>query len=242
MGGTDWLGVAFGLGAAAVAWLFAANRWVAWIMLAACLTIFWWRTPVPPISKFIGGGVMIGAALAYAIFVLGKFGAPEIEYYKTPLTLRNLFDTDFNQVKVSGETTFTITNRTTGNAVKVVVQRVMVLDFNARSRFLAFFVPTSTETFNVCEALASGYHHILEDLDRSVSVMVRSPADTDATEMKDTTFSGRIYIYHEDSLSLQQLASLDTIFKSQGADARFRGQDYLVFHWNEQREKPAERK
>jgi hypothetical protein len=44
-------------------------------------------------------------------------------------------------------------------------------------------------------------------------------------------FTGRIFIYHEDDLSTEQLGSLITLYKSHGLTPDFRGPNYREIKW-----------
>ena len=48
------------------------------------------------------------------------------------------------------------------------------------------------------------------------------PTDSAQTSSDDLTFSGRVYIYHEDDLSLQQLAALERLYNSKGLSVSFK--------------------
>ena len=48
---------------------------------------------------------------------------------------------------------------------------------------------------------------------------------------QELSFSGRVYVYHAGSVSLADLAELDTAFRDSGAYAQFRGMNYVMAAW-----------
>lgn len=48
------------------------------------------------------------------------------------------------------------------------------------------------------------------------------------TNQDDLVFTGRIYLYHEADLSIQQRASLIQMYRARHLDVQFRGSDYLI--------------
>jgi hypothetical protein len=49
--------------------------------------------------------------------------------------------------------------------------------------------------------------------------------------MRDLTFSKRVYLYYEDSLSLQQQAEIERVYQKKGLFVHLRGPDYLTAQW-----------
>jgi hypothetical protein len=48
------------------------------------------------------------------------------------------------------------------------------------------------------------------------------------TNQDDLVFTGRIYIYHEGELSIEQRADLIRLYRSKQLDVQFRGTDYML--------------
>jgi hypothetical protein len=151
-------------------------------------------------------------------------------YYSIPLTLRNLFDTDFPYFSVNGD--LIINGKKTGAIYHVL------FNLHENSEFLAIFIPLQTEpnTFTLCRVVAAQYQQILEVAHQSVDVTSIVPGEPIAGSSVNLTFTRQIYIYHDQFLSLQQLAFLEQTFREKGLTPDFRGHDYLTLHWNEKRE------
>ena len=79
--------------------------------------------------------------------------------------------------------------------------------------------------------IADKYKGMLNDLNSNVLIVSKNPGDTAKIFSKDLHFSGRIYIYHEDDLTLQQLGFLEGLYKANNLSIQFRGSDYVVARW-----------
>jgi len=143
------------------------------------------------------------------------------------LTLRELFDSDFNKYgHCSGSIALKFKD-----GREVTFPYLVVTDFSARMKFLAFFISRSEHALENCQAIATCYQTAFEAVEGALIMRAGRSGELASTDLKDLTFSGRIYIYYEDSFTLQQLASLETLFKSNNAAAIFRGSDYLTSRW-----------
>jgi hypothetical protein len=144
----------------------------------------------------------------------------------TTLTLRQLFETDFSDM-LKGRNEHNFTDKRTGQ--KIVITKQLYLDHACRYTFVGFFIPslgpTSHETRDICEYLSSNYKLAFE-LEREV--LSGGHIGEDATETTELTFTGRVYIYHQDSLTTEDRAALIKSFREHGAAVTFRGQDYLA--------------
>jgi hypothetical protein len=59
----------------------------------------------------------------------------------------------------------------------------------------------------------------------------KEPGTPSSTRMRDLTFSKRVYLYYEDSLSLQQQAEIERVYQKKGLFVHLRGPDYLTAQW-----------
>ena len=157
-----------------------------------------------------------------------------IEYYSTPLTPRQIFDTDFPYLSIGDN--LILTRKNNGQTTAVPVR--LFYNFDDKSKFIAFFVPrqvSADETYDACMSLVNQYKMVMQQLDERMAVGDSKPGETSETWSKDLTFTGRIYVYYEDDLSLSQLAALDDLYKGNGLFPEFRGQAYMALHWHEKR-------
>jgi hypothetical protein len=135
-------------------------------------------------------------------------------YLPTPLTLRDLYDTDFEhyEYRTDGSFTFTSLDKTRSYNLQIS----LLIDFGAKSMFIAAFIPNDIDpqtALYLGVALAQRHQHIAEELNHQTSFAVRIPGDTSGTSSKDATFSGRIYIYCGTDFSQEQLAALERFYK-----------------------------
>ena len=139
------------------------------------------------------------------------------------ITLHELYEHDFdNTLKASSP--FAVTEQATGKEIDFEAQ--IYQDFPARSKFIGVYLPytTSEDTFRKIQIFSDVYQRFLDQ--------PRPEADSafvgeEMMSSKDLTFSGRIFVYHENALSLEQRASLEALYKSKNLSAQFRGFEYL---------------
>ena len=150
-----------------------------------------------------------------------------------PLTLKELFDTDFPTGSVSNE--LTMKSAKDGTVFKIPYR--VVTDFTARTKFIAFYVPSSANTFDICCALPQQIQTVFDAVEKSIEITATDPGNA-PTSLKELVFTGRIFIYCEDSLSHQQLATIQSVFSQNKAEVQFRDQTYWILHCNDKRELP----
>jgi hypothetical protein len=136
-------------------------------------------------------------------------------------TLLDLFKDDFTSPEIS--CAGYAPNRLTG-AEAVQIQAWLCFDFASRSKFLSFYIPHSGITPNVLDYIANNYDKLTALNNYFIEV---KKAGEPRLSSKDFTFSGRIYLYHEDELTSGQRAILEKVFGAHGVEPVFRGTDYL---------------
>lgn len=158
---------------------------------------------------------------------------PETE---KPPTLSDLFKRDFpNTMKATDDLQL---KRQMDDSI-VHIKRQVYLDFSAKAQFVGFYVPSSDpfsdETFKICKALVDAVQPAIEELAKRVEI--RGGYKGEDTTVKDLTFSGRVFLYHEGFLSIPQKADLINSYKAKNYDVQFRGIDYLqdqLIGWHHQ--------
>src|SRR5271157_578438 len=165
------------------------------------------------------------------VSIVGGFGSYPIydQYQKDhppSLTLKKLFETDF------GKTTTQISKDAkfhSSDGTWVPFQEREFQDHLGRLKFYGFFIPSSPRSYSLCEYLANNYRNIIQEMESTCAeTSCKFLGDSATTSSRDLVFSGRIYLYHEDEMSLKQLAELERLFLSNGASIIFRGQAYLM--------------
>lgn len=163
---------------------------------------------------------------------------PKEENNKPPQLpkLQALFQQDFSRLlkfEKGGSITFN-----DGTILNIDAQEYM--DLEAKTKFLGFYIPFSNKSYAACEVLSEYYKKCMDDLDSSIEVRGGHIADSARTSSRDLMFSNRIYIYHENNFSLQELAILERLYQSRGLSVVFRGDAYLFSMWQDQKAHKAD--
>lgn len=142
--------------------------------------------------------------------------------------LHGLFDNDFNTLLRSGQDRNIGAKSKDGTKeITVKISEKEYLDFQGKSKFLGYYVPYSPVAYGICEYLPDLFKISMEELESSAEVKGGFPWDSHQTSSRELVFSGRIYIYHENDFTLQQLAALERLYESKGLSVIFRGPAYL---------------
>jgi hypothetical protein len=140
-------------------------------------------------------------------------------------TMHSLFQDDLRRYFAFGRQ-LQVKNRLTGKVTNVEVK--VVLDFDANSKFIAVFIPQvgDLEAYSMCQEFIGQYQHILDDTDEHFQMGNGMPGEEIVASQK-LIFSRRVFIYHEDELSLQERASLEKLYEARNLVVQFRGLAYL---------------
>jgi hypothetical protein len=160
-------------------------------------------------------------------------------FLPNPLTMRNLFDTDFT----TGSTGSELTVMTSKPGEQKVIQKIpykIFTDFTSKTKFIGIYIPYSPQSFTECEYVISHYEIMLHTIEKILSISSRLPGDTSDISSKDLVFSKLIYVYLESDFTLKQLAHLESIGNRLGITIQFRGHAWQTLHWNEKRNRPAQ--
>jgi hypothetical protein len=153
-----------------------------------------------------------------------------------PLTLKNLFSTDFRRPDVS------VSEYPTSITFKQNPQEPLTLEFvarewqdsNANSKFVTIYIPSqdrdpekaTSKSFLLCSLIEMKFADLMAQLDGLQ--LIESPVGTGnlrkSTEFK---FTGRIIIYHEDFMRPQDIGDLVRNYSERGLLLEFRGEEYL---------------
>jgi len=144
--------------------------------------------------------------------------------------LRKLFDEDFStHLRTGINRKLGIKSGTTEKFI--IISEKEYLDFAGKSKFLGYYIPSSTDTYQIIEYLSDFYKTTLDEFDKKTETQAGHVAESHMTSSRDLVFSGRIYIYHVTFLSLQERAALERLYESKGLSVIFRGNEYLLFIW-----------
>jgi hypothetical protein len=160
-------------------------------------------------------------------------------YYLCPLTMRNLFDSDFPQMHITQDVTTEHISPPPSSTFLLTYQ--LILDFDANTERLAVFIPRSVNGYLAARSVALGYQNVINQLNQREQIWASAPGDSAQTKSTDLSFSGRIYLYLEDApaLSLRQMAELEQFYADRKLAVEFRGQSYWALHSNDKRLRPG---
>lgn len=102
----------------------------------------------------------------------------------------------------------------------------MSADHTSNTKFLSFYVPHGPDSFAAIAALTKDYKLLLTS--STVQMLSQNPGEATFSDSKDLRFSGRVFIYHEDLLTLQQLGQLEGMFKAESVVPQFRGHQWVT--------------
>jgi hypothetical protein len=173
----------------------------------------------------------------------------EADYLPRPLTMRDLFDTDFTaeangfgpalRAQAFGAQ-ITLHNGQTAENYDVPVKIVYAIERN--TRFVAYFVPKAYDALNIAKALSADPEGPLKIFDQHAAVGAPGPADTAPKGIKGAPFSRLVIFYFEQDPALQQLEQIKSLFQDKSITVEFHGQEYLFAHRRERRLRQQTRK
>lgn len=152
-----------------------------------------------------------------------------------PPTLADLFKDGFpNTMKIDG----TSWGFVKGGTRILSGPTKVYLDFDAKTKFISFYVPRSEHAYPVALNLWSQVQATFQSVEKQIAIT--AGYQQNLTDLKDLTFSGRVFLYHEDAFNLRQLADLVDICKTHGMALDFRGPNFLmdqVMAWHRKHDK-----
>jgi hypothetical protein len=161
-------------------------------------------------------------------------GIPAIPPSNTPPSMLSLFTNDFpSTMKVSEGLVLEGRN--------LPMREQMYLDFPAKSEFVGFYIPVSTDppsgelTFKVCMALRDRVWPFVDDFPKS-GLEIQGGIGLQTNTIDELTFTGRVVIYYEDFMSMEQLVKIMDAYKRKKLDVQFRDASYLAGKTDEWRQ------
>ena len=100
------------------------------------------------------------------------------------------------------------------------------LDFGAGSRFVGFVVGAHQHAFEVIRALATVWDQFSDVATDGLDVRAGHVGQLQQHAVADLRSSGRVFVYHEDSLTAHQVAAIADAFTKTGASVVLRGLNY----------------
>lgn len=163
-------------------------------------------------------------------------------------TVHDFFKNDFKQLAFEGTLDAVYADNGKTNTASNIEYRVLH-DIDSKTRFVCVYVPRLEYPFETVAGLSTTIKDILSwpadrvtlppargnngtqmKLDNrpivGVVATIRDAGDISSVEVNNLPFSGSIYLYHEDPLTIQQLGQLDQIYRSKSLSPQFRSWPY----------------
>lgn len=118
---------------------------------------------------------------------------------------------------------------------ELTIQFAMRFDYATGAKFVTVYVP-HTDTWLAYEICRNLPKHLNEYAARTVGDIVESvtaPGDSTAISSRDLRFTGRVIIYHSDTLSLEQLGTLEGIYRQAKLSLICKGPAYAYRKWQD---------
>jgi hypothetical protein len=133
-------------------------------------------------------------------------------------SLKDYFDTDFkNTLSVRSY----LKMRSDKSSEEIEAVERVHLDFDSNTKYISYYVPQTTNIFDVCLSLIKDPKRALAS---SESVEVQSGfVGEEKSSSSELKFSGRIFIYTENELTIEQIGQLKVVATKLGVSIRIRG-------------------
>ncbi len=143
---------------------------------------------------------------------------------RPPVTLHKLFLEDFSDPSGTLSVGFAPRKLERPDGSSIMIEARLHIDMNAAAKFISLFVPHSEYSYETCLFLSDGYTELtaIHELE-----LETQGAGEQKVFSKDFAFNGRIFLYHEDLFSVEQLAEISELYKSKNLLVQFRGSSYL---------------
>ena len=111
------------------------------------------------------------------------------------------------------------------NGTQQTVKARFYFDFPEKVEFVGFFIPASERTYDICTNLVDRVQPARDDIRKGFSVKAGDTGGSNS--MNDLTFSGRVFLYHESPLTIQEKAALQNLYSSRNFNVWFRDIEYV---------------
>lgn len=111
------------------------------------------------------------------------------------------------------------------DGVKVEIAYNQQFRFSAHAKFLVLYIPHCGRTSNVAQYVADNIKEYV--LTGEVGIAVGG-VGAEETKADDLMFTGKVFVYHQDSLTLPQRGELDTFYRERGLVLQLRSSDYVL--------------
>lgn len=110
----------------------------------------------------------------------------------------------------------------------ISVQSVDFRDPHNGAEFLGFYIPATSHTVDITKAALNEYKQIMEALAQPKNIMsIIGKGEHGSNTTSNTRFTGRIFVYHEQLLSAQELKEIDDLAAALDVNVVLRDPSYL---------------
>jgi hypothetical protein len=143
----------------------------------------------------------------------------------SPASLHYYYEQDYpNVARLNGVLPYTYPSDP-----PIRIEYQLYTDFDAGTKYLGFYIPWTSETYQVCERISDDYKKLLAGIEKTSQAETKGAGERPIFS-KDLRFSGRIFLYHETPLFEKQKDSLTKLYRTKGAEVQFHGQDWVSWH------------
>lgn len=196
-----------------------------WVGIAAALSIV--------AIEYVNGKIGIRGAGKEEIASPHSAAAQPSEQPLPPMpSILSLFMTDFQGKGSGGGVSLYVdayADLTFQDHTKLRLLYKVIQDYGSRSKFAIFYVPSSPHTYDAIEFLSSGHKQYIDLPFGADTGSAHSPSITKTSEL---VFTGRLFIYHEDTLTLSQLGKLAETYEKEKVNPEFRTTSYALAVWD----------
>jgi hypothetical protein len=151
-------------------------------------------------------------------------------YYKTPMSLRDLYDSDFPGPTFWGAFTFNFGKSDTPVDCRAFLGNV------GETKSLRFFIPKSPDVTAIVAQILIYTTTTVEQINTAIKLSATMSQDPiGAMKLASASFSGRVYIYYENETDQQEMDRWQDVSIRHSVVAEFRGTGYRKNHENENR-------
>lgn len=97
--------------------------------------------------------------------------------------------------------------------------------FSSHAKFLVLYVPHCGRTISVAQYIADNIKTYIQTGESTFAV---GGGGNEETKADDLVFTGKVFVYHEDSLTLPQRGELDSYYRERGLVLQLRSSDYVL--------------
>lgn len=198
------------------------------VLIAAFFFAFYLFKPLQPTKADKRDVIMVGDKAVHEI----KIGNVTIKTQEDnpcaddkPLTILKLFECDFVDI---GHTNVTFAYKLENTGIPITIKAKQFTMYDQNSKFLSFYISRPTTVYEVASFIAHNYEHFLNEIEKHNGIVaVKQPGDSDRINTMDLVNSKRVFVYHEDDLSSEQIYTLKKTYEDSGLSLILRGRDYL---------------